>query len=78
MGLSKFDDAFRVCIHSTLYALGQLPLAAYAFLSRLVSTYIGALTTRRERLVCLLLTSLTWSNALLNQIYTDTPKNITP
>ena len=57
--LSKFDDAFRVYIHSTLYALGQLPLATYAFLSRLVSTYIGALTTKRERLVCLLLTSLT-------------------
>jgi len=75
MGLSKFDDAFEVYIHSTLYALEESPLAAYAFLSRLVSTCLGSLTTMTKRLVCLLLTSLAWSNAMLNQIHTHTPRN---
>ena len=58
MGLSKFDDAFEVYIHSTFCAPEQSPLAAYAFLSTPVSTCLGALTTMTDRLVCLLLTSL--------------------
>jgi len=75
MGLSKFDDAFGVYIHSTLDALEQLPHAAYAFLSTLISTCLSALTTMTKRLVCLLLTSLAWSNAMLNQIHTHIPRN---
>jgi len=58
MGLSKFDDAFRVYIHSPFHALEQSPLAAYAFLSTLVSTYTGSLATMTERSVCILLSSL--------------------